>query len=97
MTALLRRSQEFFLHGSRPPQAKLYTWPSLIPLIHDCCAPQVRHIRAYSSVTDSLKIGVRKVQEDIKEGAKKDLVLYLFVFVINMFFLARRRCVLTYT
>ncbi|CAG8636332.1 15296_t:CDS:2 [Funneliformis mosseae] len=63
-TALLRRAQEFFPHSSRPPQAKLHTWPSQSRNTHT-------HISSYAK--DSLKAGVRKLQEDIKEGAKKDL------------------------
>ncbi|CAG8683023.1 4102_t:CDS:2, partial [Racocetra fulgida] len=54
-----------------------------------------RHIHAYSDTKDALKIGVRNVKENIKEGVKTDLVLYLFVLVINMFFFGLQ-CVLTY-
>jgi len=82
-TRATRRAQEFFFHSFRPPQAKLHTWPSLI---HDRCALQARHIHTYSDATDALKTGVRNVKENIKEGVKTDLVLYLFVLVINMFF-----------
>lgn len=73
----------FFPHSFRPQQAKLHTWPSLI---HNRCASQARHTHTYSDAKDALKTGVRNAKENIKEGVKTDLVLYLFDLVINMFF-----------
>ena len=68
-TAPFRRAQEFFPHSFQPPQAKLRTWPSLI---RDRCAPQARHAHTFSDVKE-----VENAKYNIKEGVKKDLVLYL--------------------
>src|SRR5688572_17730038 len=79
-TALLRRTQSlsFLLL-----QAKLRIWPLLI---YDSCIPQTHHAHTYSNTKNALKTGIRNIKENINKGIKTDLVLYLFVLVINMFF-----------